>query len=797
MADIKLKLKKTDGTDLTLPNAYIDSITSTSQSTTDASGIQYGVLANSGSVKIRDIDGSLKNMIIDGELENSNVPSKILVNGNQIQEHITNDSDYDEQNTVLSLQFTNSINDWNKLIYAGRKLTDSTDLYSLLKEIMLSLNANYNIDKMMNAEIRSRLSLIMVSYPYLESDTYTNTINKICTLAQLQCVLDKTGYPKFIDARPLHKYEDFGHEIQITPITQINNFKKSIVLKNKFDGVNIQEYSMNTNYINNEECGNATANNIQYTSESDGVTIASTINEDVYSRYLKLYYQNISVSIPKKFNNNFNIIDTINNFTTTIITEDNRKIEDITTYKYISSITNIETKMSPEIARENNVYMPEERILSITDNGIEILIDMFVCVGRDTEGSTRSTQGNETVTDSVRASSIKFTFYGNTIKTEFQKTNVSSENINSAKTIANIEINELLQNETKLDDEKISSIIKNEILTDYYNGISNGNIDLFCQNMYNKNSELIKNWDKGEIIETGDIIYFDKDFNSKKEQRYWRVTSRTFNDNGSPSLSLELLELNNIKAGLYIDKYYTRLYKDWNQLISEGLVVLTDNSTTISSFNSTLIGVLFLPTNIKKIGKSAFNNSKLLGIVLNNGIEDIGKEAFKQSNIEYISIPDTVTNLGAGAFDNCPYLANVDLSHSIDTIYHGTFSNCYSLKSINIPSNIKILEAAAFYNCIELSDIQLNEGLQYIGKSSKFGGGAIFNDCKKLKQITFPSSLINIASYSFGGVDYLSSAIFKNTNGWTVNGTAIDVTNPETNATNLKITYLSSTWART
>ena len=103
--------------------------------------------------------------------------------------------------------------------------------------------------------------------------------------------------------------------------------------------------------------------------------------------------------------------------------------------------------------------------------------------------------------------------------------------------------NNLIQTGTTYNGTKISTIISNNIIENYSNGLSNGSVDLFCTDIYNNNGVLIKNWDKGEIINVNDVIYFKGDLNKDNSQRYWRVTSRTFQDDGSPSVSLELMEL--------------------------------------------------------------------------------------------------------------------------------------------------------------------------------------------------------------------------------------------------------------
>ena len=92
-----------------LDRGWIDSVESLSQTTSDPSSIQYGMLANSGSANLRDIDGELKDLIVDEVIPNSNVPVELFVNGNKVQCHITTDSDYVEEDKMLNLNLENRL----------------------------------------------------------------------------------------------------------------------------------------------------------------------------------------------------------------------------------------------------------------------------------------------------------------------------------------------------------------------------------------------------------------------------------------------------------------------------------------------------------------------------------------------------------------------------------------------------------------------------------------------------------------------------------------------------------------
>ena len=99
--------------------------------------------------------------------------------------------------------------------------------------------------------------------------------------------------------------------------------------------------------------------------------------------------------------------------------------------------------------------------------------------------------------------------------------------------------NYLLQDGTiyKPLNRKMSSIITNNILSDYINGVQVATISICCNDYFDENNNLIKNWANGEIIEVGDVV---------KVEGYagiWRVTGRNFRKIGVPMVDLELQEI--------------------------------------------------------------------------------------------------------------------------------------------------------------------------------------------------------------------------------------------------------------
>lgn len=79
MTDIRIKIKKNNGEDLELGKEWIDDLTVLSQSSSNPSDINYEMLASSGSIDLRDLDGELEHYIKTGEIDDSSLPIQIYI----------------------------------------------------------------------------------------------------------------------------------------------------------------------------------------------------------------------------------------------------------------------------------------------------------------------------------------------------------------------------------------------------------------------------------------------------------------------------------------------------------------------------------------------------------------------------------------------------------------------------------------------------------------------------------------------------------------------------------------------
>ena len=98
------------------------------------------------------------------------------------------------------------------------------------------------------------------------------------------------------------------------------------------------------------------------------------------------------------------------------------------------------------------------------------------------------------------------------------------------------------------------------------------------------------------------------------------------------------------------------------------------------------------------------------------------------------------------AFYGAIYLQQISIPTSVTRLDETAFYGA-GLISVTIPGNADILESGSiFQNCSDLTSVTINYGEKYIGTELQ---AEVFKDCKKLKTVSIPSSVIRIGRYSF------------------------------------------------
>lgn len=190
-------------------------------------------------------------------------------------------------------------------------------------------------------------------------------------------------------------------------------------------------------------------------------------------------------------------------------------------------------------------------------------------------------------------------------------------------------------------------------------------------------------------------------------------------------------------------------------------VSCTDNEDSFKDMFSgcTSLSKVTFPENIKYISAGMFYNCySLRNIAIPDKVEGIAYRAFAlfltkkeeaSLNDDYglssIEIPASVEYI-EGAFFGQKNLSEVKLNEGLEIIYDGAFSGC-PIKEIEFPNSIKGVDG--FANTL-LESVMIPDGTEYIGS---------FKNCKRLKEVKIPNSVVELPRDAFAGCTSLKSVV--------------------------------------
>ena len=169
-------------------------------------------------------------------------------------------------------------------------------------------------------------------------------------------------------------------------------------------------------------------------------------------------------------------------------------------------------------------------------------------------------------------------------------------------------------------------------------------------------------------------------------------------------------------------------------------------------------------------------SGKIVSLVIRDGVTSIGYEAFLDCTyLTSITIPDSVKLIENRAFYNTGYYndennwdngvlyIDSNLIEAKTSIYgdyaikDGTrviadcaFYDCKRLKSVVIPDSVISICDGGFYRCTGLTSITIPDSVRIIGDSA-------FCDCENIESIILPDSLTNIGYAAFYSTKYFNA----------------------------------------
>ena len=217
------------------------------------------------------------------------------------------------------------------------------------------------------------------------------------------------------------------------------------------------------------------------------------------------------------------------------------------------------------------------------------------------------------------------------------------------------------------------------------------------------------------------------------------------------------------------------------------------------------------------LAEAFMGNTTITSVVIPDSVILIYENAFMEcTSLEKVEIGNGLKGIGECAFGNCTNLKNIILPEGLEYIYAHAFNGCSSLKEIIIPNNVTRLETWAFANCSSLQSISFSDNITVIAESMcyactsltsiDFGSGVThvqpdaFYGCISLERLYIPKNIVTLTR-AFTSCGALNHVEFEITSGWKWKSktgffNSKDVTNPETNAYNMKGTWNGSSWQR-
>lgn len=540
MANIVVKTTLEDGTEISWDKKQIVNIESKIQSTSNPSSIYYGVLPSSGNLEIVDSNDEIKTAIETNNIDINNLSLSISIDDKNIRQHIVSDSSYDNNTKHLKLQLTDVLNKWKDIMVPEMPISNAMTAWDLV-ESLSQYSTDIRIDLIGNNTkggyahefpISGYLGDIDIKYPYYEQGSLREQFDKICTLAQLQLIVNEYGIPQFVDAQS--NFTDTSKIIYIPKEDQYSDLNYDLIKHNKYDTVKIGYTAVSKE----------TAKETELLKNAEMYVLFNIMGRGI----IKLLFD------PNKYPSAYNlqIVERsdsaqVLSFSCTVLIPNEIDTSLIPIYVWESrTVGHARYKAYPTLddksvdwSLETNSFLPLSQ-----QSYDEFNAQDNIGYAYKIEGDKIKIKGAVSVLPKKPAEGEAVFSYAYTKKLTLQvkigNYTMSSNTVSYGEGDNAIEINgnELIQMDTIFaSSNTITEEIANNILDDYKNGLSSATITVGCSdynNIYGGFADVNSN-----IIETGNIVQFEG--NSSR----WMVTSSNFRKRGCPFIDLQLIEARN------------------------------------------------------------------------------------------------------------------------------------------------------------------------------------------------------------------------------------------------------------
>lgn len=555
----------------------IKNIESLSQSSTDASLIFYGILANSGSIELMNVDNKISDLISSGDITNKPLNCSIYINDKLFQKHKTTDNDYNDNSQKLTLQLSNSIKTLNETSYERNFITNkicvqkdginesyvyptNVTLYHLLLDVLNNSGYETTTERLTKLfgnrttvfngvvyTLENYTKNFVIDYPYLEKNTSMELLNRLCTAAQLQ-LIQEGEYYILINARPIL----IGDAVIIPKNKQYNQLEYTTILKNGTSKVNIDVYKFEKEYseiYSSDKLKISQDNNgtIQYIGNDSGVNQSQYDvdgGEDGSDYWFQFNYEFNASDLNKIVN----VSDDIDIFSlgSRII----YAVKGDTLPVTLPNEYDTKNVLLRNIGLYDAILNPDGldyHTKKLENNKVVNAFGYITYQGGSDDGKyeVRGQLNWHDYTETPPNSVFNATVYRNyyitsctfTIKGYVYTINKVTQEFGSGTDIYSKNNNELFQYSKDGNINSLTQAFANNILSDYSDGISNGSITVSYGDYYDENNNKVVNGENGEVLSVGQIVKVEGN------DKTWKITGRKLRKKGVPFIDLELMEV--------------------------------------------------------------------------------------------------------------------------------------------------------------------------------------------------------------------------------------------------------------
>lgn len=171
-----------------------------------------------------------------------------------------------------------------------------------------------------------------------------------------------------------------------------------------------------------------------------------------------------------------------------------------------------------------------------------------------------------------------------------------------------------------------------------------------------------------------------------------------------------------------------------------------------SAYNTSNQEPYTIEEGITELGDKCFDKTSINSVSLPQSLEIIGDSCFKNSKITHIRLPKGLKKIGHSNFPSS--LTNLNIPALIEEFFIDNVSHCDKLTAINVDENNTKYKSVdgVLYNH-DMTEIlfcpNAKTGHLIIPNSVKSIGASCFQNCKSLKTLIIPASVINIGQEAF------------------------------------------------